>query len=200
MEWISKLIDINKIPIKIVVLIWIISWLLLYLPPDFINGLNLTEFKSDYGKYFGIAFLTSSAFLLIMFVAWIINKISNQIRQGKYKTIIREAIDQLDMHEKSVLREFFIQGKHTLKMPIDDPTVSGLLSKRVLYQVSQLGEMGIVGMLFNCSITDIARKLLSPQILELPITEPSEAEINKIRDARPRWMIKYESNRRWFDF
>ena len=130
---------------------------------------------------------------------WIINSINNERLKRKYKKVIIESVNTLDPHEKAVLREFYIQGQDTLKIPMDNPTVSGLINKRILCQVGQYGQMSLVGMLFNFSITKVARENLTPEILELPIGESLEQDIQRIRSARPRWMIKIEKNRRLFE-
>lgn len=199
MEWLRSLVDINKIPTRIILLVWIISALLLFIPDEQMTQFALQEFKNDYGKYFGIAFIASSAFIILIVATWIINSINNERLKRKFKKVIIESVNTLDPHEKAVLREFYIQGQDTLKIPMDNPTVSGLINKRILYQVGQYGQMSLVGMLFNFSITKVARENLTPAILELPIGEPSEQDIQEIRNARPRWMLKIEENRRLFE-
>jgi hypothetical protein len=52
---------------------------------------------------------------------------------------------------------------------------------------------------FNFSITKVARENITFQILDIPLGEPSEQDIQRIRDARPRWMLKIEKNRRLFE-
>lgn len=199
MEWLKSLADINKIPTRIILLVWIISALLLFISDEQMTQFALQEFKKDYGKYFGIAFVTSSAFIILIFATWIINSINNERLKRKCKKVIIESVNTLDPHEKAVLREFYIQGQDTLKIPMDNPTVSGLINKRILYQVGQYGQMSLVGMLFNFSIAKVARENLTPEILELPIGEPSEQDIQRIRNGRPSWMLKIEENRRLFE-
>ena len=199
MDWIKGLLDINKIPTRIIILIWIISALILFIPNDLLNQLSLKEFKISFGKYIGIIFISSLAFIIIIFITWVSNRISNQRLEIKYKKIIKDSVNSLDMHERAVLREYYIQGQNTLKIPLDNPTVSGLINKRILYQVGQYGKMSLVGMLFNFSITEIARELLTPEILELPVSEPTEKELNKLRNERPKWMLKIESDKRLFE-
>lgn len=196
MEWLAKYIDIKKIPTNIIVLLWVISFLLLYLPSEMLAKLSLTEFKADYGKYFGIIFLITSGLLLMFFFTWIFNKINGNRLNNKYKANIKAAMNDLDLHEKAVLREFYIQGVNTLKVPIDNPVVSGLIAKRILYQVGQYGKMSSVGMLFSHSISKIAIDLITMELLDLPEGEPTEAEIEKIKEQRPQWVLKLES--KWF--
>ncbi len=199
MDWITKLLDVKKIPTNWIFIIWVILLLLLFLPEEFIGKLELTEFKKDYGKFFGIIFLASSGLLIVFCASWIYKKINSRSLKKKYKALIIESVLNLDSHEKAVLREFYIQGKNTIKIPMDNPTVSGLINKRIIYQVGRYGEMSSVGMLFNYAISETARKQLTLEIVELPSGEPTQQEIERIRNSRPRWMIKLESNRRIFE-
>jgi len=196
MEWISKLLDIKKVPTKIVFLFWFVSLLLLYLPSQTLQQLGLVEFKQEYGKYFGIVFLVTTSFLLIIIFTWLYKKIDDKIFINKYKKIIKDAINNLDIHEKAVLREFYIQGVNTLKVPIDNPTVSGLIDKRVLYQVGDYGQISLVGMLFSYAITETAKKHITNELLDLPRSKPTEEELNRIRDTRPEWIKQLQA--RWY--
>jgi hypothetical protein len=193
MDWLSKLLGLKKIPTNFIILLWIFTGLLLYISPEVKKRFGLEEFYKDFGKYFGIVFLLSTATLIMLIITWIYQKINDKRLDIKYKSIIRDSIKNLDYHEKAVLREFYIQGKNTLKIPMDEPTVSGLISKRILLRVGNLGEMSIVGMLFSHSISKTARENLSNETLELPTGEPSDFEIRKIKESRPQWMIRLES-------
>ncbi|MCP9753251.1 super-infection exclusion protein B [Ferruginibacter sp. HRS2-29] len=64
-KFLEKLFDIKKIPTKLLFVIWLSSGLILFVPQKFLTKLNLADFLKDYGKYIGIAFLVSSAFLLV---------------------------------------------------------------------------------------------------------------------------------------
>lgn len=198
MDWLSKLFDIKKIPTKFIVLVWLVATTLLILPEKTLINLSLQDFKDDYGKFIGIAFITSSGFLIILIITWIINKGTSERLKGKYKKTIKESILTLDEPEKAVLREFYIQGQRTLKMPADNPTVSSLINKRILYPVGNYGQPSLYGLLFNFSITTFAEKNLSGQLLGLPNTQPTAEEIQRIRALRPQWMLKLEENQRLF--
>jgi len=195
MDWIKSLFDINKIPPRIIILVGVISALLLFIPNDLLNQLSLKEFKIYFSKYIGIIFISSLAFIIIIVITWIIDYINDQRLQIKLKKLIKDSINSLDPQEKTVLREFYIQHQNTLKMPLDNSTVSGLINKRIIYQVGQYGKTSLIGMLFNFSITETARELLTYEILELPINKPTENEITKLRNKRPKWMLEIESNK-----
>lgn len=196
MEWISKILDLTKIPTKFIFWIFLITGALLIFPEQWMVTLRLDEFLKDYGKYLGIGFIGSGALLIIQFFLWVRNKFRKSKQKRNIESTVQTSIENLDNHEKSVLREFYIQGKHTLHLPIDNPTVAGLMRKGILEVVSRNGEMSLVGMLFSVSITQLAESLINPQIVGLPTGTPSEEQIQQIRNSRPSFTAGIE-RRNW---
>lgn len=102
------------------------------------------------------------------------------------KSNILSAVQNLDFHEKALLREFFINGKSTLQLPIDNDTVVGLLNKYILYQASDTGFTYLHGAYFSYSITEFARKNLTNEMIDLP-KNPTDADKKRILNERPTW-------------
>ena len=101
------------------------------------------------------------------------------------KSIIKD-ITRLDFHEKALLREFYINGKNTLQLPINNDTVVGLTNKRIIYQASSTGFTYIHGAYFPYSITEVAQKDLTFKMLDLP-ENPTEEDKRRIIEERPNW-------------
>ena len=57
MEIFEKIIAILKLPFRFIFTIAFILGLVLFLPESLITQLQLTEFKTEYGKIIGIVFL-----------------------------------------------------------------------------------------------------------------------------------------------
>lgn len=115
---------------------------------------------------------------------------------------ILKEIARLNVHEQAALREFYIQSKDTLEMPMLDDTIIGLQNKGVIYQASNAGPVYVHGTFFSYAITDFARENLTFQMLELP-ENPSEEDKNRIFNARPYWAkeqsrIEQRRNSSWF--
>ena len=195
MELLNKIENLDKIPVRIVILIWLVSVLILVLPESMLILLSLSEFKLIYGKYIGIIFLTSSGLLITAIVSFLYKSIRRSLNNKKTKRIALEAIRTLDDHEKAVIREFVIQGRNTLRLPVDNPTVNGLINKRLLHQVGSLGQMSIVGLLVNISLTELADSNLTSEILGLPESEPSKTERESIMNDRPSFIKRLEERR-----
>lgn len=185
-KFLEKLFDIKKIPTKLLFVIWLSSGLILFVPERFLTKLNLTDFLKDYGKYIGIAFLISSAFLVVTLVNYIGRRISRKRLTEKIKKSILKDIKYLDIHEKALLREFYINGKQTLQMPLDNDTVVGLVNKHIIYQASSTGFTYLHGVYFPYSMTELALDNLTPELLELP-QNPTEEDKHRILSQRPNW-------------
>ncbi|SDT55972.1 Superinfection exclusion protein B [Mucilaginibacter mallensis] len=187
MKFLSDLLDLNKITAKTAFLVLIVSVCLLFLPPAFLLKLQIVDFKKDYGKYFGFAFLASAAFLLVAVLNWAQEKINVFFRKRKQATYIIKAIEKMDFQELAVLREFFINAQQSLDMPIDNPVVAGMLNKGLLYQLSSMGQMSAEGLMMPVAMHHLLKDNLKPESLGLPLTEPSQEVKNEILEARPNW-------------
>lgn len=182
----EKLFDIKKIPTKFIFVIWLTSLFLLFFPEEFLNKLNLQEFISEFGKYIGISFLISTGFLIVTLITYFSRLISNYRLSKTIRKSILNDINYLNHHEKALLREFFLNNKQTLQLPMDDDTVTGLENKSIIYRASNTGFTYVHGAYFPYSINNIAQKNLSLKMLELPENLTEEDKI-WIFENRPKW-------------
>jgi hypothetical protein len=200
MNFLTNLLDLNKITAKTAFIILLISGGLMFLPADFLAKLEIAAFKKEFGKYFGFAFLASAAFLIVALLNWIQQKVNSRIRKRKWAKNLKEAINKIDFSEVKVLREFPLNGQQSLDMPIDDPVVAGMLNKGILYQLSSMGQMSREGMMMPVAINSLISDQITPEFLGLPRTEPSQQEIDKILNARPDWAksVTARKSNRWY--
>ncbi|RAJ76685.1 superinfection exclusion protein B [Chitinophaga dinghuensis] len=193
----EKLFDIQKVPTKIIFVICLCSAVLLFVPSNFLTKLNLSVFLSDYGKYIGITFIITLSLLVISTLNSFFKYIKNLISKRRFKKEILVELVNLNSNEKALIREFFIQDKFAIQIPIYDDTMIGLLNKGIIYQASNIGPVDLRGAVFNYSLNALVRRNLSNHLLELP-SEPTDAQRNAIIAARPQWAMDQESmNRRW---
>lgn len=89
-----------------------------------------------------------------------------------------------------MLREFYIQGKHTIELPMENPTVVGLRNKGILYIAGKYGQHTSAGMLIPFAIRDEARELIASETIDLPLGEPSQQDIERITNSRPEFALK----------
>ncbi len=198
----EKLFDLKKIPVKFIFVIWISSSIILFVPEQALTKLNLKDFLSDYGKYLGIIFIICSGFLIVTISNFITKKFSLNKYEKKLQSTILKNLNDLNIHEQALLREFFIQDKHTLQLPMDDETVIGLENKRIIVRASDVGFTYIHGAYFPYAITNFAKNNLTDVILGFPENMSESDKINII-ESRPNWAKEKTRreelfNSRWF--
>lgn len=182
----EKLFDLKKIPTILFFVLWICSGVILFVSEQILVKLNLKDFLTEFGKYIGITFLISTAFLLISLISYIRDKILyRKLKKNIERDILLE-LSKLGFHEKILLREFFINQKDALQLPMDNDTVVGLQNKRILYQVSSTGFTYIHGAYFTYSITEFAKRHLTTDLIGLP-HNMSEDDKRRIIQERPEW-------------
>ncbi len=193
----EKLLDLKKTPIKFIFVVWICTVIILFLPEQTLVKLNLKDFLRDYGKYIGITFLIFSAILLLSLIEFITKIVKRKKIKKEIEMSIIKELSQLGFHEKALLREFYINNKDTLQLPMDNDTVTGLQTKRIIYQVSNTGFTYRHGAYFIYSISDFAKEYLTNEMLDFP-NAMTEEDKRRIIDERPEWAKnKYDfENRR----
>jgi len=103
---------------------------------------------------------------------------------------INNTLKQLDMDEKSVLREFYIQQANTLEMPVEDIVVSGLIKKGILDTTREKGPYSAGGLMLPVIISPVAKKHIKPVKIDMPsnIDDPETRET--LSKSRPQYMYE----------
>lgn len=191
MEFIKSIFDLTKLPTKVSFLVAFLSGLLLFANNTIIQALKLQKFIDKYGEYIGVAFIFSTSLVLINFIIWVFEKISASYNERKFKEQLTNELKQLDHQECAVVREFYLVGQSTIKMPIDDPVVSGLLKKGIIEATSHIGRHHpAFGMYFPVSLSENAKLLMQYEYMRLP-KNPSEKDRAKLLENRPHWTSVY---------
>lgn len=188
MENFKALFDLTKLPTKFFLLFSLVSSFILFAKENLLLKLHLTELNTKYGWIIGLVFIVCSGLVTINFIIWIFDTIDTKIQKRKYTTLFKESLTRLDIHEKSLIREFFINNQSSIKMPIDDPIVSGLLKKKILIINKQFGNSFILsGYNASLSLNPIANKVLTLENIDLT-QNPTEEEKQFILANRPKWI------------
>jgi len=192
LEWISKIIEIAKLPTKFILSIFAVSVVLLFLPKNLLISLYVNEFTDKYGIYIGITALMSGVLLIVEIFTYFYNMLQKRINRKTINKRSLKRIETLDQEEKAVLREFFLRGRNTVKLPKDHPVVEGLLHSGILKLVGSYGRMSSFGMLYSMEISNLIREDLIYEIIGMPNGEPTEQEIEFLRSNRPEFMLSIE--------
>ena len=187
MTMISDVISAIKLPPKIMAGLTLPSAMLVFAPTTWIDQFGLAAFINVARPYVALVFIVSASILLVEFCIWAYAEINRQLSTRRAIKKLADRVRDLDPAELVLLREFFIQGQSTVKLPMDQPVVAGLIQKGIVRQVGQLGERTIGGMTFSFRLNEEARKLITIDALGIP-RNPSEEDKRRIVSERPHYM------------
>jgi hypothetical protein len=191
MDWLGRLFDITKLPSKFFAWVVALTAAYLFLPTKVLSALQLDKLPNEYKAYAGVAFTAAFVFLTINFSLWLFDRGKSWLSAHRYKARVLRAMPELDYSEKAIIREFFIQGRHVIELPMDHPTVAGLVQKGFLALAGKYGHMSLAGSVFPYSLTSVARESLTHEYIDLP-EKPSEAEYSQLRNFRPNFLAEIE--------
>lgn len=114
--------------------------LISFLPDSTIESLSLTEIRSSYGKYFGLAFIFSvaSLFAAVLTEIWKVF-LGNWLREKATLYFYKKEAHDLTEDEKRILRTFINGKTRSTHLSIKDGTVLGLERRMFIIRVGQLG-------------------------------------------------------------
>lgn len=159
--------------------------IILILPLSLSNYAGIVLLSEQYSAYIWIMVLISGSFLLTQLVILLFDILSVQI-ENRHKLQSRtHMIKCLDFEEKAVLREFVIQKKNVLALPLTEPAVTNLLSAGVLEPAFETQEIKGRTRLIKLSIAIGAREKLTHRALGLPIGQLTDDQAKILKSARP---------------
>lgn len=134
MELWSKLIEIIKIPLKILLpSVWVFSTILLFSSDSFIEKINLVEFREKNGFYFGLIFLISTSLIIIYLIHFLYQKIYKLISAHNANKKNLKIIFNLNEVEQGCILKLYNSEIYTECLSYTEPIVKGLIARRFIY-------------------------------------------------------------------
>ena len=171
---------------KILIISW--SFLALYIfAPDYIksqfNNINFLQNKEN-EMLLGF-YLVSSVIISLGFFNLI-----NILKQKREDKLVKKYLLQLDITEKAILREFFIQRLFAIKLPKKDSAVILLAKNQVIQKVTEKRYYRSQIYNYYC-LNPIAKKELTISKLNMPINENKEDFVQSLKNSRPSFVVDY---------
>ncbi len=163
----------------------IVSAVILAAPGSLLQMSGTQQWTEIYSPYVWILALLSSSYLLTRLVVFLF---SHFVKQTQHRHMIvrrNRMVRQLDFEEKAVLREFIIQRKNVLPLPMTEPAVANLLKTGVLEAAFESQEIKGSTRIIKLSIAIDCRELLTHKLLGLPVGKLTEEEATVLKAARP---------------
>ena len=187
MEWLAKIISMLKLPIKFIFVIFFATFFFIFSPKNWQEKLNITNLREKLSPFIEIIFVFCFFILLVELADFIIKKINAHEKRKVILKKISDEIESFDDDEKAIIREFILQKKNAIEMPIDDPSVSRLISKGILVRVSDFVDPTGIGMLSPISVAGEVRKKIIPAQVDYK-ENPDKAAKIWMEDNRPLFM------------
>lgn len=191
-KYLKAIFDLTKLPTKFFFLLSAVSGFALFVDQKFLNEkLFLDNVKEKYGSILGIIFILATGLVMVNFVIWVFKTIQRKFLIKKWKKKFAERVQNFDRFEKSILREFILNGQKSVEMPIDNPSVSGLLDQNILVMNRQFGNNSIMtGLKTSLSINESVLEIL--ELKDIDLSEPpTKQDIEFAKNNRPEWTNRY---------
>lgn len=167
----------------------IITWIivvdasLLIFPFEYISE-SFAKFITDNKNIELIVFILALSNYISQFILFVFNKTVAKVNEKSKIEQINKAITCLDFSERALLREFILQRKSVINLPINEPSVRNLLNNRILSITDEIiDNKGRSPMMIN---TD-ARPYITYRAVGLSKGKMSEEQIEQIIKARPQY-------------
>jgi ribosomal protein S25 len=102
----------------------------------------------------------------------------------KLQEKVENAVASLDFAEKALLREYVLQRKSVLNLPVTEPTVRNLIDEGVLKVVNVTDETTHKAMVI---ISKEARPYITYKAIGLTLGKMSDEQVSQIMSARPEY-------------
>lgn len=172
---------------KLVLWLLVTSLALLMLPLRMAQSLFLQQWIEQHAASIGLVAMTCVGYLLSLGIRLGLSKMLEERQQGTMKQRIREKIGALDHGERAVLREFILQGKSSIRMPIHHHSVADLLDHGILAQAGASEEYAIEGTVAPVKIAALARRHITRKVLRLPEEQLTEQQREHLLASRPEF-------------
>ena len=174
---------------------WMLVWVLmcccavLLFPMDRL-GIPAANFIRPLTPYFWLGLVISGSYFIsqLLLVGWDI--ICLYLTERSQQSKLEQMIQRLDFSERAVLREFILQRKSVIKLPITEPAVKNLLEAGVLtYAYGQ--PMYEDDTLIKALMVALpARPYITYRALGISKGKMSEEQIEQIMSSRPKFAGK----------
>jgi len=167
--------------------IWLclLSATLLIVPISLTHSTDSSNWLASYMPYTLILAILTGSYLIATMLLWAISFYSTQYKARKLIESRNKMIRQLDFEEKAVLREFIIQAKNVLPLPMKQPAVMNLLRSGVLEPAFETQEIKGNSRIIKLSIAIEARELLTNKVLGFPVGKMTDEVAARLKAARP---------------
>ena len=189
-RWIQHFYQLNRLN-------WLMVWLLLccsiilLVPAGLMKG-AVSQWATVHAAWLGVGMLIAISYFCSQgfLIAW--EWACEEWQSRRQQDQLAQMIGFLDFNEKAVLREFVLQRKSVINLPITEPAVKNLMDAGVLTYAygKPVREKEDENQIRALMIALPARPLLTYKLLGLSRGKMSDEQVEQIMNARPKFAQK----------
>lgn len=189
-RWIQHFYQLNRLN-------WLMVWLLLccsiilLFPAGLMKG-AVSQWATTHTAWLGVGMLIAISYFCSQgfLIAW--EWACDEWQSRRQQDQLAQMIAFLDFNEKAVLREFVLQRKSVINLPITEPAVKNLMDAGVLTYAygKPVREKEDENQIRALMIALPARPLLTYKVLGLSRGKMSDEQVEQIMSARPKFAQK----------
>lgn len=189
-RWIQHFYQLNRLN-------WLMVWLLLccsiilLFPAGLMKG-AVSQWATAHAAWLGVGMLIAISYFCSQgfLIAW--EWACEEWQARRQQDQLAQMIGFLDFNEKAVLREFVLQRKSVINLPITEPAVKNLMDAGVLTYAygKPAREKEDENQIRALMIALPARPLLTYKVLGLSRGKMSDEQVEQIMNARPKFAQK----------
>ena len=189
-RWIQHFYQLNRLN-------WLMVWLLLccsiilLFPAGLMKG-AVSQWATAHAAWLGVGMLIAISYFCSQgfLIAW--EWACEEWQSRRQQDQLAQMIGFLDFNEKAVLREFVLQRKSVINLPITEPAVKNLMDAGVLTYAygKPVREKEDENQIRALMIALPARPLLTYKVLGLSRGKMSDEQVEQIMSARPKFAQK----------
>ncbi|ATP89439.1 MULTISPECIES: superinfection exclusion B family protein [Aeromonas] len=189
-RWIQHFYQLNRLN-------WLMVWLLLccsiilLFPAGLMKG-AVSQWATAHAAWLGVGMLIAISYFCSQgfLIAW--EWACDEWQSRRQQDQLAQMIGFLDFNEKAVLREFVLQRKSVINLPITEPAVKNLMDAGVLTYAygKPAREKEDENQIRALMIALPARPLLTYKVLGLSRGKMSDEQVEQIMNARPKFAQK----------
>ena len=175
----SALCTVNTIMMWLIcltVMMLIVPWEVV--STDFANRVETNKIA----LYFALIIEVSN--FITQGILTIVNAFLNKKAAKKLKERIMNSVERLDFAERALLREYVLQRKSVLCLPVNEPTVRNLIDGGVLRIVRVADEQSFRA---DIIISKEARPYITYKAIGLTLGKMTEEQVSQIMNSRPEY-------------
>lgn len=189
-RWIQHFYQLNRLNWMMVWLLLCCSIILLF-PAGLMKG-AVSQWAADHAAWLGVGMLIAISYFCSQgfLIAW--EWACEEWQARRQQDQLAQMISFLDFNEKAVLREFVLQRKSVINLPITEPAVKNLMDAGVLTYAygKPTREKDDENQIRALMIALPARPLLTYKVLGLSRGKMSDEQVEQIMNARPKFAQK----------